>query len=457
MINRKEIKNVLLVIESPRQTDHSLNTMPPLGLLYLDAVLEKNGFNSRIIDANCGSYDIDIVKDYDLIGFSVFCSNVELSFEKISYIRKHYPQKNIVIGGPQSSLYSKEYLANPDINAIFIGESENNLIKYLTAVNDEDIKGVYFRQDSNSGFKFNGLSTDFEDLNALPLPSYHKVDLNKYKLFPLNQKPFAGILTSRGCTYKCSFCYHNMGFKWRPRSPKNIVDEIEYLSKTLKVKEICIVDDNFTFDKKRVLEICYLIQKRDIKLKFQLENGVRVDLCDEDVVRSLSEIGVWLLCFAPESGNAESLKKMQKGLELEKIKAVVECCRKYKIRTYAFYMIGFPWESRKDILNTIDYSNSLGTDFAHFSRFTVFPNTPIVQMLKGHFSFPDPYKDISLLSSNVNVENMHLLTVEDLNALIKVCFRKFYCKADKILLLLRTTPLAVLFKVVIYAFKTKNI
>ncbi|MCB4790911.1 MAG: B12-binding domain-containing radical SAM protein [Elusimicrobia bacterium] len=456
MIDRLKVKNILLIIETPKIQHNYPSSLPPLGILYLCAVLEKNGFNCDVVDANITPYDIDIIENYDLVGFSLFCSNVESTFDKIKIARNKYPDKLVIMGGPHCEAFIEDYCQNPDLNAIFIGESENTLIQYLTIPISTDLKSVYYRDELSSKFIYNGPSSAFPDLDQLPIPSYNKLPLNKYSFNVSKKSPVVSIITSRGCPFNCSFCYHSHGKKWRPRSPKNIVDEIEFLKNEMNVDEISIHDDNFSIDKLRVIDICNLIVQRNINVYIQITSGIRADMCDEEMLKNLKNAGLWLINVNPESGNEDTLSKIKKGSSLGHVKNLVNLCRKHKIKTFANFIIGFPWEGEKEIRNTHDFALKLNTDFAHFAKLTIFPKTQLYSDFHNLF-YMSPFKDIAFFSGETSAPNLHGLTPAKIDNWIKKCVKDFYLRPQTIIYLLQTLSFKKLLRLFLFTLKTKNI
>jgi radical SAM superfamily enzyme YgiQ (UPF0313 family) len=248
-----------------------------------------------------------------------------------------------------------------------------------------------------------------------------------------------------------------MGNRWRARSAGNVVDEIEWQVRDLGVKEICIYDDNFTMDVQRTEEICDDIMRRKIKVNLQLTNGIRVDRVTRNTVKKLKAAGVWIVGVAPESGNAETLRRVEKGFDLEKVKEVVRWCKEEGIHTYSFFMIGFPWEQRSHVEDTIRYAARLDTELTQFSRVTAFPGTKLYDILSKEGAVQKTAMTDQGLFYGGASHAVKGISDGDLRRLIKRAYRKAYMRPDKWLRLFRMLSLKDLWNLFRYSIKTKSI
>ncbi len=441
---------VLLILESAVEKSMYINVLPPLGILGIASYLISKSIDTKVIDCNIEDYNYENIEKYDVIGFSLFCSNITKTFNAAKKIKNKFPNKKVIIGGPHTLTNPEEFIKKDYIDAVFIGESEHSLYEFLTSKDLTNIQGVYFKE--NNKIKFNGLHPFLTDLDSLPFPALDQVKLEKY-VFPISKaQPISQIMTSRGCPYSCIYCFHSLGKKWRARSAKNIVDEIEWQVNKLGVKEISISDDNFTLDRKRVEEVCDIIIKRKIKVKIQLMNGIRADKVDKELLKKMKKAGTWLIAVAPETGNEETLLKIKKGMSLECSKNVVKWCKELRISTYAFYMVGFPWETEKHINKTIDFAEKLDTDFTQFSRVLPFEGTELAKMLCAK---TDTKNDIGLFYGN-NKYSEQKLSDEQTKKLIQKAYKRCYFKPFKMLRILKILSLKNLYLLAKYAFKTES-
>ncbi len=375
----------------------------PLDIAYIAAVLEKEN-DVRIIDAPAeGWKNLEIkgmnyrqglsnaeianrVKEWspNVVGISVpFSGWWKSTLEVVSAIKKVNKDVTVVLNGLHPSTRPNECLAEPDINFVVIGEPEQTMVELVDALekhkeNVKKVNGIGFAEKEK--IIITPPRRPIESLDSLPFPARHLLPMNTYfeavKENPLRDeisRPWAMMITSRGCPYGCVFCsIHNvMGKAWRGRSPQNVVDEIEYLVNTYKIKQIDFYDDNMMLDKKRGEAICDLIVKRKLHIDWFTPNGVRADTLDENLLRKMKASGCKKIRIAPESGVQRVLDQIvKKSLNLKDVETAVILSRKVGIKVGCFFVIGLIGETKDDINETIKYAyklRSLGADRFYFS------------------------------------------------------------------------------------------
>jgi len=211
-----------------------------------------------------------------------------------------------------------------------------------------------------------------------------------------------------------------MGKKWRGRSPENVVEELDQLIQTYKVKQIDFTDDNMTFDRKRMERICDLIVEHGLDIEWFTANGVRADTLDENLLRKMKLSGCRNLRLAPESGVQRVVDQIiRKNLDLRKIEQAVVLCRKIGIRVGCFFVIGLIGETKKDIEATIEYARKLrrmGANRFYFSFAMPQYGTQLYKQAKhGGFLGPD-FNDEALSAAQPLIETPEF-TIDDLRIL----------------------------------------
>ncbi|MFH0986014.1 MAG: radical SAM protein, partial [Candidatus Omnitrophota bacterium] len=375
--------SLLLIFESPRKRKFYANTLPPIGILGIAAYLRKRNIPVDVIDRNVDPDKKANLDSYDVIGFSINMANVASSLESIRSVKRQNPKIKIIVGGPSCISNPQYFTRQEDIDAVCEGEGEEALLEYVESqgcLGGKLIAGLYTRTKEGSCV-YGGIRKHISDLDELPFPAFDAVSLRKYNV-PIGKGfPVSGIVTSRGCPFQCIFCFHSMGHEWRARSSENVVNEIEWQVKTFGVKEICILDDNFSLDPVRAERIFDMILKRQIKVRFQFTHGLRIDALTPALLKKMSQAGVWLLGIAPETGSSRINEEIKKNADLGKFKQVVRWCQEVGINTFAFFMIGFPFESMEDIQKTAAFIEALDADFIQLSRVTAFPGTPLYDLV----------------------------------------------------------------------------
>lgn len=391
----------------------------------------------------------------DIIGLSVNISNVEKSLETARRVKEQWPAKLVIAGGPLGASMPERLLGEGCLDAVAAGEGEEIVSEIAAGRDLSHIRGLYIRGE-NGGCSFTGEREWIADLDRLPFPALHRVDLDRYYSPIKKSLPISNLISSRGCPYGCIYCFKTMGNRWRARSAGNVVDEIQWQVRTLGVREICIYDDNFTMDTARAEEIGEEIIRRGIKVHLQLTNGIRADRVTRQALRTLKAAGVWIVGIAPESGNAETLQKIHKGFDLEAVTRVRRWCREEGISTYSFFMMGFPWETESHIADTIRYATTLDTELTQFSRVTAFPGTQLYAIVSQERRGTPPLRDQGIFYGGV-LHDTPGLSPERLARLIRRAYARVYLRPGKMLRLIRMLSLRDLWHLFWYSIRTGSI
>jgi len=417
----------LFIVESPVKKENYVNTMPPLGVLYMSSYLTSKGIDNDVVDCNVDSLNKDI-NDYDLVALSVNCGNITNTIRTARKIKKEFG-KTIIVGGAQATSNPRFFLKQDFIDGVVKGEGEITLHEYIKE--GKVVDGLYLKKDGKIFYK-----KDREwnkDLDSLPFPALDKVDLKKYNVPIKKKKPASTIVTSRGCPYQCIFCFHPNGYVWRPRSAENVVKEIEWQIEKFVIKEMCIQDDNLSLDLVRAKKIFDLVKEKGIDINFQLYNGIRVDKLDEELMKKMKDNGMWLMNISPEVGYEEGLRKIKKNFSLDSVRKAMKMSKDFGFFTYSNYMIGFPWEGREEIEKTINFAVELDADMNQFARVLPFPNTELFEMV----GLKDDMEEDSGLFFSDDKYNISKLSSLEMNEYIKKAYRKCYFKPRKMWKILR--------------------
>ena len=367
------------------------NIQQPLGLAYLAAVLEQSGREVKIIDPNplklSGEDIINSIKKFrpDIIGISSSTPNFLKAIDLCKKIKKTL-NVPIIIGGTHITSVPEEILKYKCFDFGIIGEGETTILELVEKIeNKEDVsnvKGIAY----NDGGKLNKTEPRelIKDLDSLPFPARHLIPpLEKYMPTRGTYKrlPLGTIITSRGCPYRCSFCNRAIfGNKFRHRSEKNVVDEIEILIKKFNAKEIKFWDDAINVIPERLINICNEILRRGIKIPWSCI--ARINGMDEPLLKKMKEAGCWQISYGIESENQKILDNIKKDLTISQIKEVVSTTNKAGIRTRGFFMLGLPGETKETMQQTINFSKSLMLDIANFYITTPYPSTDLYEDAK---------------------------------------------------------------------------
>lgn len=226
------------------------------------------------------------------------------------------------------------------------------------------------------------------DLESLPFPDWDGFPVKRYGYYPvLKKSPTLSILTSRGCSFDCSYCPYmvTQTEKWRRNSAKYVCDEIEYLIKKYKVKSLVFRDIMYTQSKKRALEISEEIIRRGIKIEWSCET--RADCLEEDTLKLLHKSGLRAIHLGIESPEDEIVKKSGRiPIKETQQEKVVRMCEKIGIKVIGFFILGFIHDTPESMKQTIEYAKHLNTPLAQFDVMTPYPGTKFFDQIKDRIT-----------------------------------------------------------------------
>jgi radical SAM superfamily enzyme YgiQ (UPF0313 family) len=353
---------------------------PPLGICYVAAACEKAGAVVQLFDFIISEYCPQKLKQAldsfqpDVVGTTSVTMNFLKATEILKDVKKFHPHVITMMGGPHVSFDYDTVLRNTqEIDIIVIGEAEKTLLDLVPKIKDRNlwqtIPGIAFYENDCLIVTKNQPLID--NLDDLPLPARHLLNIPKYHTlgFPIS------IITSRGCPNQCIFCQGRrmVGQKVRYRSMEKVVDEIEMLMK-MGFDLINIADDLFTVNKARVLQFCKIIKERKISLVWSAFS--RVNTVDPEILAVMKSAGCYAISFGIESGNAEMLKRIRKGITLSQARHAVKICKSAGIRTHASFMVGLPGETPQTLNDSLSFANSLDIEYG-FHFLAPFPGTTL--------------------------------------------------------------------------------
>lgn len=358
---------------------------PPIDLAYIASMLEREGVECKIRDYPVEGKGWDALKtdletfSPDLLIVSVTTPTFELDMKACEIAKKVNPSIVTAAKGGHVTVFDEKALAeHPYLDIALRGEVEKTVEELAQDIPLEEIKGITFRE--NGRIRRNPDREFIDDLDSLPFPARHLLNNNLYRR-PDTGEPQTTIQTNRGCPGECVFCLAGRlsGKKLRLRSPQNIADEIEECVDKFNIRNFFFRADTFTWNKEWVIAVCKEIIKRDLRIKWVCNS--RVDTLDEERLRWMKGAGCWLISLGIESGSQRILDLMKKRIKKEQARRAIELCKKYKIKTYAFYLFGLPWETEEDVRETIRFALELDSDYAEFHLAVPFPGTELYDIV----------------------------------------------------------------------------
>src|SRR3989339_110121 len=382
----------ICLINPPQILDIRFGTpfvFQPLGLLYVAAALEKE-HSVSVIDATLEDW-----RNLRKAGDKYYMG---LNFNRLKErIQELNPGVVVISGGVHPTVKPVETLESKNIDIIVRGEGEITVCKLLKAL--EKGKNGDYGKVKGIGYKTVGkiiltpVRTPIADLNNLPLPARHLVDMEGYfsalgersgarDMYTYSRRTVS-IMTSRGCPFGCNFCsiHLTMGRRFRARTPENIIAELKEVIAGYGVKHINFEDDNITFDRKRAEELFDLMIKNKFDITWSAPNGIRADTLDEKLIIKMKASGCKRVFVAPESGVQKVVDEIiGKKLDLKKIEEAVVLLKKHDIIVDGSFVIGFPGETIDDIKKTVKFAlklKKLGMSAAGFHIATPYYGTKL--------------------------------------------------------------------------------
>lgn len=357
---------------------------PPLGLMYLASYIEReNNVEVSIFDSQTGDLSIlEKLKSYkpEIVGITSQTAQYPGVEKIVIDIKRLFPSVTIVVGGSHPSVRPSEVALNPNIDIAVMGEGEITLSEIILSKNQKidigKIKGIAYK--SNEKVILTPNRPVIKNLDILPIPAVHLIDLTKYRCSPDNQigKKTVLITTSRGCPFKCTFCAMKEKYqhKYRVRSIESIEKELEYYIKN-GIDSLFIIDDIFTLNKKAVYSFCNLLLKK--KYNFRWWAQTRADCVDMEMLKLMKKSGCSILSFGVESGSDRILNLIKKETSLSQIRKAITDAKRAGIITRGAFILGLPEETLFESLKTIWFALSLPLQRAKFGLLVPYPGTEV--------------------------------------------------------------------------------
>jgi len=421
--------------------------LPHLGLAYIHSALKRAGHVVTSIDAPpLKLYEEGLRKRLiefkpAIVGVTTTTPGFPGALEACR-IAKSVGAK-VIIGGPHTEVFAKENLVHDCIDYVGVGEGATIMVELADqlqgvshskpaprssslpvlshhAATQGTIQGLVTR-DSDGGIApmVNLETLGWPERESMPMYRYHSI---------IAAYPFTTMISSRGCPFQCSFCFkQSVDKKSIFRSPEDVVGEMIYLREHWGIREIMFYDDIFTMKRSRVFEICELILKKNLRIRW--EAPTRVDLVDRELLLAMSRAGCVRLRFGIESGSEELLKMMKKESDIGVIRDAIVQAKKANISTFGYFIVGYLGESVEQFNETLDLATRLPLDYATFYTATPLPGTKLHAEAVERGLVPADYW-LRYVQGTTS-ERLSFL-VPDAEERARKAYRSFYFRREKI-------------------------
>jgi len=387
---------------------------PPLGLAYIASVLRKSGHEVLILDSVIEGYSLerDLTKDTkiygltkemilekvksfnpDVVGIScIFSTLHNIVLDLADFLKQNFLSLKIVLGGTHATVYADKLMESKSIDFIVRGEGEYAMLGLLDCLGGKknlgDIDNLVWRD--NDSLKFNPQKF-IDDIDQLPYPARDLLNMEAYRNIGILQgATHSGsnpttVITSRGCPANCVFCsIHSVwGKKFRAHSVDYVLAELKSLKQNFAINYILFEDDNITFDRQRAERIFQGMIDNNFQFRWTAPNGVAIWCLDEKLLSLIKKSGCEVLFLAVESGDQDTLKNIvNKPLDLQKAKEIINVCRKLKIKTQAFFVIGLVGETIESMNKSMGFAKRLNVDRISIAVATPYPGTRLYDICK---------------------------------------------------------------------------
>jgi anaerobic magnesium-protoporphyrin IX monomethyl ester cyclase len=360
-------------------------TKPPYTLALIAAMLRRAGMEVRLIDATVERLSTEqVIARLDADGFRptliLFPSTtptIDADVAAVARLKARYGAPMFCFGPHASTVPMLSMQRAPEVDGMFVGEPEEAALQLASLDSTgrlAEVPSLTWREPGGPLMPHKAHGS-YGGFLTMPYPAWDLVPLRQYAL-PLVDKPYVIIETSRGCPYSCDFCVApiHQGHKFRERSAKTLVDEIERTHREHGIEFFYLWGDTVTLNVKSFTAFCDELIARNLPIQW-FGNARADNLTDPAFVHRLKRAGCWMLALGVETESEDVRKDMVKRLERTKIAAAFRNMRDAGIRSFAFFIFGYPGETMETMDQTVRYAIELDPDFANFYPAVPYPGT----------------------------------------------------------------------------------
>jgi anaerobic magnesium-protoporphyrin IX monomethyl ester cyclase len=398
---------------------------PPLGLAQLAGCLEQAGIPVEILDANAlgigwkGLEAAITSAGPDLIGITVYTSYMSEVIRAVQVARQAAPQAVIVLGGPHVTFTAEETLRTmPQVDVVVRGEGDQILVDLVRVLDADDglerVPGISFRRVGSAEVAEVVQIVDTPvppplDVTRLPMPAFHLLPMDRYR-WPALGGPFATLISSRGCPYKCTFCSEWPFWRdgWRPYDPEMIVEQLDVLVNHYGRRNVWFGDDCFNVDRDHIAAICEGILKRGIDVEWFYQGRADLLVKYRDLLPLTRRAGNRMVQLGIEASSDEQRDELNKQLRTETVKEAVQLLRQHDIVCQGMTIVGMPSDSPRTFGHKVRFIKRLDVDFPVFTLYTPFPGTQAYEeaVAQGWLDLPADYARYDMAHALMPTQHM---------------------------------------------------
>lgn len=407
------------------------SVMPPLGLGWLAAVLERDAHRVQILDAHAERLTVDRLGGWvrdrrgsNLVGITATTPLVANALEIARLVKAELPSATTVLGGVHPTVLPDEVLGEPAVDLVVRGEGENTLREIAAERPWEQIDGLSYRREGQ--IVHNRDRELIDDLDSLPFPAYHLLPMDKYRpaAGAARRTPATSMLATRGCPGRCTFCYRQFGPRLRCRSGRRVAEEVKLLQDRWGIKEVCFYDDTFTAVRPEVKAFCRAVE--ELKLDLTWSCFSRIDTFREDVFRMIKHSGCHQVMFGVETCDRRILNNINKRTDPDRAEGVIRATQKLGIEVRAAFMLGNPGETEQTMEENIRFAIRLRPELALFNVTTPFPGTEMFRWAEENgYLLTKNWQDYDL---STPVLNLPTVSAETVRRYYRRAHRRFYLR-----------------------------
>ena len=377
-----------------RVADQTIRAVfPPLDLAYMAALLRRAGHEVRLVDYPVIRAGVERLREDmgafvpDRVIYTCTAPTLDEDLDLAREIKTWDPKVLVSLKGePVNFLDERMLTDHKSIDHVFRGEAEGIVRAYAAGMPIEEIPGVTWRRDGS--IVRNPSPAELLDLDTLPFPARDLLENRRY-VWPETGDPMTTVLTSQGCPFECIFCpvvplsrvlsSSKGGRKTRFRNVESIVEELRECVDRFGIRHFLFHADTFTLHRQWVVDLCQAIL--DAGLSIQWAANSRVDTIDEERLCWMKRAGCRIVGFGVETGNDEHLSLMGKNATADDARRAIRLCRECGVRSHAFFVFGFPWDTEESIREVVRFAKELDPDFFDFNLAFPIPGTELYRMV----------------------------------------------------------------------------